>query len=33
MIVISHDKVFLDTVITETWEFEKEGDSEFRIKY
>lgn len=33
MIVISHDKVFLDAVITETWEFEKESETEFKIKY
>jgi len=33
MIVISHDKVFLDAVITEAWEFEKESENDFRIKY
>jgi len=33
MIVISHDKIFLDAIITETWEFEKESDDKFRIKY
>ena len=33
MIVISHDKIFLNAVITETWEFEKESDTEFKINY
>ena len=33
MIVISHDKVFLDAVITETWDFQKEDDENFRIVY
>ncbi|MGB5867708.1 MAG: ATP-binding cassette domain-containing protein, partial [Arcobacteraceae bacterium] len=32
MIVISHDKVFLDAVITETWEFLKESDDLFIVK-
>ena len=33
MIVISHDKIFLDTIITETWEFEKEDEDNFKISY
>ena len=33
MIVISHDKIFLDAIITETWEFEKEGEELYRINY
>jgi len=33
MIVISHDKIFLDAVITETWEFQKEDDNMFKIEY
>lgn len=32
MIIISHDTIFLDTVITKTWEFKKENDNLFRIK-
>ena len=31
MIVISHDKIFLDAIVTETWEFKKESENEFRI--
>jgi len=33
MIVISHDKIFLDAIITESWEFKKEGDELYRINY
>jgi len=33
MLVISHDKIFLDAIITETWEFEKEGEELYRINY
>ncbi len=33
MIVISHDKTFLDAIVSATWEFEKEGDDAFRIVY
>ena len=32
MIVISHDKIFLDAVVTETWEFKKENDDLFKIE-
>jgi ATPase subunit of ABC transporter with duplicated ATPase domains len=32
MIVISHDKSFLDTIITDTWEFIKNSDELFKIK-
>jgi len=31
MIVISHDKIFLDTITTENWDFKKESDTTFRI--
>lgn len=31
MIVISHDKTFLDAIITETWEFKKEDEDRYRI--
>ncbi|NQY94949.1 MAG: ATP-binding cassette domain-containing protein, partial [Campylobacteraceae bacterium] len=33
MIVISHDKTFLDAVVSDTWEFQKEGDDAYRIIY
>jgi len=33
MIVISHDKTFLDAIVSATWEFEKEDDDAFRIVY
>jgi len=33
MIVISHDKTFLDAIVSATWKFEKEGDDAFRIAY
>jgi len=32
MIVISHDKIFLDAITTETWEFLKEEDDLFVVK-
>jgi ATPase subunit of ABC transporter with duplicated ATPase domains len=31
MIVISHDKTFLDAIITETWEFKKDDEDRYRI--
>jgi len=33
MIVISHDKTFLNAIVSATWEFEKEDDDAFRIVY
>jgi len=33
MIIISHDKTFLDAIASATWEFEKEEDDAFRIIY
>ena len=32
MIIISHDKTFLNTVITDIWEFRKENEDLYRIK-
>ena len=32
MIIISHDKTFLDAVITDIWEFRKENEDLYRIK-
>lgn len=31
MIVISHDKIFLDAIVTNTWEFKKEDEDSYRI--
>lgn len=31
MLVISHDKTFLDSIVNETWEFTKDSDNEYRI--
>lgn len=33
MIVISHDKPFLETLVSETWEFKKENEDLYRIIY
>ncbi len=33
MIIISHDKTFLDTVVTIIWEFKKENEDLYTIKY
>lgn len=33
MIVISHDKTFLNVVVSDTWEFKKEGDDSYSISY
>jgi len=31
MIVISHDKTFLDAIATDTWEFKKDGEDSYKI--
>lgn len=32
MLIISHDKVFLDAIVTETWEFQKKSEEQYLIK-
>ena len=31
MLVISHDKTFLDSIVNETWEFTTHSDNEYKI--
>jgi len=33
IMIISHDKTFLDTVVTDIWEFKKEGEDLYTIDY
>ena len=33
ILVISHDKTFLESIVSETWVFEKEDENKYRIIY
>ena len=33
ILVISHDKTFLESIVSETWVFEKEDENRYRIIY
>ena len=33
LLIISHDKIFLESIVSDTWEFKKEGEDSFRIVY